>query len=464
MHVLWLDDNRYVEVPHGETAPLTTAVVHDDALASASPALRIAYRLAGTLERLAIWLSAAMKENPLKTRGIVSAVFVLFATLSFAHGAGAAGNCSATAGLLNTINNDLCNQGQNFFQNAIPVGDSIFGAVAFIAIVVTLGAYMFEHKSTAGALPYLLRTLFVVAIPWAILKFSETVLPAWFGTALSLGNTITGQNISPNPDSIFTTGAGLAYQMIASVANVLLHDATQQGINVGGALVDVLTALVAIIGALILLITFTLLAVEMLVAFCQGYISLSIGVFQLGWSASNATSSFATAYWGLVSSAITRIIVTMSIIGIALTEAKNWIVTIQNMQILDPAKGNGPNIISLLQIPLLGVALLFLVVKVTEFASAQLTGRPVYSAGAAGAVGAGRAVGGAAGMMGGAMGGGVAGGVAGAVRGAASGGSIESAMHGGLSGAMGGAARAGGAGAKRGASAGGKAGASVRRN
>lgn len=461
MNVLWLDDSRFVEV-----APATTTAPVQECDVSATPlSLRLALRLARHLERFAIWLSVAMYENPLRTRAIVSALFVVFAALSYAHGAQAAGNCSATAGVLNTINNDLCTQGQNFFTASIPIGDAIFAAVATISIGTTFVAYFFEFKSLSGALQKIVSVLFVIAIPWAILKFAETVLPGWFNVALALGNTITGENISPNPDSIFVTGAGLAGQMMASVANVLLHDATQHNLNIGMALVDVVSAVVAILGALILLITFTLLAIEMLVAFCQGYIALSIGVFQLGWSASSATSNLATAYWGLVSSAITRIIVTMSIIGIALTEAQRWIRQIQQMQVLDPANTkSGPDLLTLLQIPLLGIALLFLVVKVTEFASAQLTGRPVYSAGAAGAVGAGRAVGGAAGAMGGAIGGGMTGGVAGAVRGAASGGSIESAISGGLAGAMGGAARAGRAGGKAGASAGSRAGSSVRRS
>lgn len=463
MHVLWLDESRFVEVAPS-TTDSSTAPIQERDLSATPVALQCTLRLARHLERFAIWLSLAMYENPLRTRAVVSALFVVFAALSYAHGAQAAGNCSATAGVLNTINNDLCTQGQNFFTGAIPIGDAIFAAVATISIGTAFVAYLFEFKSLSGALQKIVSVLFVIAIPWAILKFAETVLPGWFNVALALGNTITGENISPNPDAIFTTGAQLAGQMMTSVADILLHDATTHNLNIAMALVDVVAAVVAILGALILLITFTLLAVEMLVAFCQGYISLSIGVFQLGWSASGATANLATAYWGLVSSAITRIIVTMSIIGIALTEAHRWIAQIQRMQVLDPAKGNAPNLLALLQIPLLGIALLFLVVKVTEFASAQLTGRPVYSAGAAGAVGAGRAVGGAAGAMGGAIGGGLSGGVAGAVRGAVSGGSIESSVAGGLAGAMGGASRAGRAGGKAGTSAGGKAGSSVRRN
>lgn len=245
--------------------------------------------------------------------------------------------------------------------------------------MVALANYLGEYRTFSGCGHTVLRLVLQIALPWSFLKIAETLLSQWSTVATNVGSYIIGaQDMNMTPDGIFKTGAGLAGEMLSHVAQTAFAKVTFLNFTSGG-VPYIIVGILAIIGALILLVTFTLLAVEMLVAFAQGYISLSSGAFNLGWSASKTTSPFAMAYWGLILGAITRIIVTMAVIGIGLTETRDWMTQLHNLEAINPDL-LGSNILALLQVPMLGIALLYVATKVTDFASAQLSGRPVTSA------------------------------------------------------------------------------------
>jgi len=352
-----------------------------------------------------------MLLHPKPVRTYLTLVFFLCSAFALSHG-----RVASAAGLLDTINNNLASDTSGFFAGSFLIADALFGFVAFFVIITTLANYVGEHRTGSGLGVLLLRTILSIGFPFAFLKAAETFLPNWLAVALSFGQTITSQPLLSDPDSVFGEGANLAKTMLVAVGQVMLNNARNSGLNVGQAVVYLLMAVVAIFGAVVLLVTFSMLAVEMLVAFAQGYIAISIGAFQLGWSASKATNSFAASYWGLVMNSIIRIIVTMAVIAIGMKETGTWVTQITAAGALDPTKF-GSSILTLLQIPMMGVVFLFLAIKVTALATSQLSGQPAFSATSAAAGRAGSVVGGAAGMMAGGIGGGIAGGAMGGLRG-----------------------------------------------
>lgn len=387
----------------------------DRALGEGGRALRIARRFAEAVDVIVTCLYSFMLTRPKATRGLVVAALIVAVAVGFHQPA-------QSDTLLNTLNDGLRNDTATFFTGSFFVANSIFGVVGTIIVLITLAEYLTEHKTVAGMGRVFLKIILMIMIPWAILQMAQLVLPGWYNTALNLGTTITGQNIAPNPDGVFATGADLARQMLTVVGQKLYNDAIHQGLNVVAAMTDLLLLLVAIVAAMILFVSFTLLAVEILVAFAQGYISIAVGAYQLGWSAAKATSGYAAAYWGLVMAAFSRIFITMAIIGVGLIEAHKWIAQIQAMGVVTDVNGFATNILTMLQIPLLGVAFLFLTTKVTDHAMAHLSGRPAYAGGAG-------VQGGIGGSVQGAISGGASGGPAGAIAGGATGG-MRGAMSG----------------------------------
>jgi hypothetical protein len=316
--------------------------------------------------------------EPTKMRLFLAALFILI--MSFASHAAASAQAMSGNGLLNGLYNHIAGDTTPFFANSFNIADMIFGGVGTMAVMISLANYLGEYRTFSGCGHTVLRLVLQIALPWTFLKIAENVLSLWSTVATNVGSYIIGaQDMNLTPDGIFKTGAGLAGAMLKHVAQSAFGNALARGINLNAGMPYWITGILAVFCALILFVTFTLLAVEMLVAFAQGYISLSVGAFNLGWSASKATSPFAMAYWGLVQSAMTRIIITMSIIGIGLTEARDWITQLNNLEVMNPDL-LGSNILALLQIPMLGVALLYIATQVTNFASAQLSGRPVMSA------------------------------------------------------------------------------------
>jgi hypothetical protein len=291
-------------------------------------------------------------------------------------------------------------------------------------VLVTQADYLAEYKTLSGAGRVILKVILMIWLPFTILQGAEVILPGWYNMALRLGQTLTGVPVAPNPDGVWTMGANLAKAMLTTAGQKIYVDAMAQGMNIAGIVMDLVLLLVAIFAAVVLFVTFTMLAVELLVALAQGYIGLSVGAYQLGWSAARATSGYAMAYWGLVQAVFTRIFVIMAIIAVGMKEGNTWIGEINNLGLFNNGSQFANNILTMLQIPLLGVAFYLLASKVTDLAVAQLTGRPAMS----GADMAGQAAGGfAGGMMTGSDAGRVTGlsGAAGALRGAMSGSSTS---------------------------------------
>jgi hypothetical protein len=356
---------------------------------------------------------AALLKNPRTLRMPLAAAFIVIAGL-FSRANAASAQTAPGNGFLNGILNHLASDTMPFFANSFAVADTIFSAVGTMVVILSLASYLTHHRTLSGYGPKFLDLIFKIAIPWTFLRISEQTLTAWSTVSTNVGSYIIGaSSMNATPDGIFKTGAALAREMIMNVAQNMFIEARDKGINVSAALVYVCVAFIAIFGGIVLFITFTMLAVEMLSAFAQGYISLSVGAFQLGWSASSATSNFASAYWGLVQSVITRIIVTMAIIGISLNESRDWIAQLHSLETVQPDL-LAQNIYALLQIPCLGVGMLYLTTKVTDFAAAQLSGRPILSGSGAvmaanptlGSIG-GAAIGGAFGAASGAVSGAV---------------------------------------------------------
>jgi len=397
---------------------------------NAAQALRIARVVAAFVDRSAMWLYAYTLSHRITTRAIVATIVIVGVGVGLRHPAN--GDT-----LLNTLNDGLRNDTGQFFPGSFLVMNSIFGAIATLVVMITLAEYLTVYRSVAGIGRVFLRIILMILVPWGVLQVAQQALPTWYNLALSLGNTITGLPIAPNPDGVFSMGATLARQMLTVVGQKLYADALSSGLNFAQAGVDLLLLAVAVLAALILFVSFSLLAVELLVAFAQGYIGMAVGAYQLGFSAAQATSGYATAYWGLVLSVFTRIFVTQAIIGIGLIEATKWVAQINKMGVVTDVNGFATSLITMLQIPLLGVAFFYLTTKVTDHAMAQLTGRPAYSG-----------AGGVHNVAQGAMGGSVQGAIAGAMAGGPVG-AVSGAMGGGMRGAMSGSSASRGARAAR---------------
>lgn len=130
---------------------------------------------------------------------------------------------------------------------------------------------------------------------------------------------------------------------------------------------------VGFLAAAFIVIMFTIIATELLFAFAQAYVTAAIGAVQLGWSAAEGTSSWASAYWSAIMASFIRLTVTYAVVAVGQKITANWESTLLS--------SNPSNILMTLFL-LVGSSLGYMLIvgKMTTFATNLLTGHPVASA------------------------------------------------------------------------------------
>ncbi len=130
----------------------------------------------------------------------------------------------------------------------------------------------------------------------------------------------------------------------------------------------------ALLIAIGILACFAILTGELLLAFAQAYITISIGAVQLGWSGAGGTKSFAEAYWAGVMASIFRIIVIVAMCALIVNAANGWVTK------LDTLTNPKDTLASWFGLLTVIVAVTFVTTKVADLAGNIFNGRPTLSA------------------------------------------------------------------------------------
>jgi len=317
---------------------------------------------------------------------LIALAVVTYTFVVGTHSAGA--QAAGGGGVFATIQDAAAAAMGQWMNNSLGYGWALFVAVGVTAFFAKGVRFYSVNHTLVGSESAITESLFAIIGPLALFKLAQNFLPGVFTFAGRVAGGITGVPIS-GPSAIYTLGIQrgldifnacgapmkeyLAQNPLAAAASVAIPAASlfsktpalQEDLALWalGAL-----AMLVIVGA------FTFIAAELLLSIVHLMITFSIGAVQLGWSASPATASFSSTYWGGIMAGIFRLIViygTASFISTAALTAFNV-----------PGAGVDPGILFKMGLNALAFALAsaYIVVRLPRMAENVFSGRPSFAA------------------------------------------------------------------------------------
>jgi P-type conjugative transfer protein TrbL len=290
---------------------------------------------------------------------------------------------------------------------AFNLANNLFLIVAFTSIAIAAARYAIEERTLHGFEHCFLTQLGLLAVPWALLKTASSTIPMLITDMTSTAQTVAGATTTM-PLDIFKQGLALAASLMGgavrgsimtlipgplqgfagqilgvppSAATVNgVQGMIDNGINTAASLNPQVSfpmadaiLFIGLGAALFIVVCFTLVATELLLAFVQTYMTASIGAINLGWGASPGTSSWASAYWGALMHSFIRLTVIYAVVVVGQSVAANWASELAGTR---PA-----NLIATL-LEICGSSLMYAVIvkRIGNLASNLLSGRPAMGA------------------------------------------------------------------------------------
>lgn len=240
----------------------------------------------------------------------------------------------------------------------------LFLTLAIISMIWTFGQLLFHRSSLAEYAGELIRfCIFFGFYLWLLEngpKFANDIIKSF----ISIGKSASGQTEVTGLSDIVDIGFRVFDRAINSTS--ISNPATSTGLVIIGAVVLVIISLVAI---------------NMLILYCSGWILAYAGIIYLGLGSCKWTSDIAINYFKTVLGVAASLMTTILLIGIA-------------TNIFEEQAGFMSEETNLEEMGVLlvaAIALLFLVNKVPSMVAGIITGASIGAASSAGSVGAGAA-------------------------------------------------------------------------
>ncbi|MGB8267570.1 MAG: hypothetical protein WCE44_14685 [Candidatus Velthaea sp.] len=243
-----------------------------------------------------------------------------------------------SSGVLDQMVADMSASGSRYEAASYALGLGLFAVLSLAGAALYYWRYQDANGgSLHGAEAGLFAMVKALAIPFVIMVAVGGMLPAAISYGTTLGGDITGVAIT-GPTSIATLGIKLALslvkQPVAAFQTSLGAAAGNTGLlgslpgvqasanavafaqNSGHMAAAAISTLIAVvIDILVVLPAFALIAFEYILAVANVVLVLSIGAYQMGWSAAPGTTPKAEGYYGAVEGALLRFIVIVVVVS-----------------------------------------------------------------------------------------------------------------------------------------------------
>jgi hypothetical protein len=220
--------------------------------------------------------------------------------------------------------------GHRFETASFQLGLSLFAVLSLAGCAMFFWAYWNEHHSLHGIENGIFAMVKGIGVPLTIMMSVGLALPQLAAIAMALSGDITGVVIT-GPTGILLLGVTQAVKLVQQPYSMVLA-AVPPPSNVGGAAgmlglnvvpgalalaqnsghlltAAIATIIAALVAIFIVLPCFAIITLEYIVAMANIAIVLSVGAFQMGWSATPGTSSMASRFYGAVNAAVMRLVV-----------------------------------------------------------------------------------------------------------------------------------------------------------
>ncbi|AVT18942.1 P-type conjugative transfer protein TrbL [Paracidovorax avenae] len=267
---------------------------------------------------------------------------------------------AALADVLNDIGNGYKTESAKWFPKLLVIAKSLFWKLAAIEFAWASILWVLKSQEMQSFTAAVVQKLIGIGFFYFLLQNADYWIPAIVNSLVKAGNEATGLP-ALTPSEVFDLGIDTAVGMLKGIQALSLWE-------------DFATVVVGGLAALVIVISFLIIAGQMLIALIESYIAISGGVLFLGFGGSRWTVEFTQKYISYAFATGIKLFILYLIIGVGTAQAKTW------ASLLLTTDWN--NIFAVMGGSML---LAFLGFQIPNMAASMLSGAPSLTAGAAAA-------------------------------------------------------------------------------
>src|SRR3989441_1459890 len=213
--------------------------------------------------------------------------------------------------ILNDIVRDYESITTAWFTSLFPIAQAVFWTLVLIELIWSAVWWVVDREDGLGVVAALLRKILSVGFFYALLLNGRT----WISAVIQ-GFSRAGSSASAiadlSPSGVFDQGLALANRILNAVEGL-------------GILEGVFPSLVAALTALVVVVSFAIIAAQLLVALVESFIVIGAGILFIGFSGARWTKFFTERYLSYVASVGVKLFVLYLIMGVGMSIAARWI-------------------------------------------------------------------------------------------------------------------------------------------
>jgi type IV secretion system protein TrbL len=266
----------------------------------------------------------------------------------------------SAADILDTITNSYQSASSGWFSTLQAYAHSLFWLLAAIELAWAAITWTFEKDAMPSFTAALIKKIMGISFFYALLLYASTWIPAIINSFQTAGKSAGGfSGAGITPSSVMDLGIATAGQMLEKIKDLSLFDSP-------------MTIVVAGLSAIGIVIAFTIIAAQLMIALIESYIIIGAGVLFLGFGGSRWTSDFAHKYVCYAFANGVKLFMLYLILAIGMAQAQTWGTLLATTEL--------NNIFAVLGASLV---LGFLSFQIPGLAASMLSGAPSLTAGSA---------------------------------------------------------------------------------
>src|SRR3989442_1843738 len=213
--------------------------------------------------------------------------------------------------ILNDIVRDYESITTAWFISLFPIAQAVFWTLVLIELIWSAVWWVVDREDGIGVITALLRKVLAVGFFYALLINGPTWIRAVIQGFTQAGASASGLT-DLSPSGVFDQGLALANKILNSVEGL-------------GILEGIFPSLVAAFTSLVVVVSFAIIAAQLLVALVESFIVIGAGILFVGFSGARWTKFFTERYLSYVASVGVKLFVLYLIMGVGMGIAARWV-------------------------------------------------------------------------------------------------------------------------------------------
>src|SRR6059036_1023313 len=212
--------------------------------------------------------------------------------------------------ILNDIVRDYESITTAWFTSLFPIAQGVFWTLVLIELIWSAVWWVVDREDGLGVVTALLRKVLAVGFFYALLLNGGTWTRAVIRGFSQAGSTASGL-ADLSPTGVFDQGLALANKILNAVEGL-------------GILEAVFPSIVAALTAFVVVVSFAIIAAQLLVALVESFIVVGAGILFVGFSGARWTKFFTERYLSYLASVGVKLFVLYLIMGVGMGIAARW--------------------------------------------------------------------------------------------------------------------------------------------